>query len=48
MVTRLPTHFSMREDFSDAVWLKKAMFPFCRKMDEVTIDTRKFVYDQGF
>nr|XP_060496884.1 prostatic acid phosphatase [Panthera onca] len=34
MVTRLPTHFSVIEDFSDAVWLKKAMFPFCKKMDE--------------
>lgn len=48
MVIQLPTHFSMTEDFSDVVWLEKAMFSFCRKLEEVTAGTGKFVYHPGF
>lgn len=36
MGTQLPTHFSMTGEFSDGVWLEKAMFSFCRKMEETT------------
>lgn len=39
-LSRSPIHFCRTEDFSDVVWLEKAMVSFCKKMEEIIKDTR--------
>lgn len=38
----------MAEDLSDAVWLEKAVFPFCTEREEVVGDAGNSVYHRGF
>ena len=38
-----PTHFCRTEDFSDVVWLEKAMVSFCKKMKEAIKDKAEFI-----